>query len=115
LTGNPPEARPEWMRTAPPQETVAALKEDGEKLAVYDHDKGEKLASPFAEQIEDIVRAKMKADPALKSVEIDFGTAPDGGVEIILGEKAYTDIEQIPDERVKAIIKQSIHDYNQRK
>jgi hypothetical protein len=107
--------KPAWMRNMPPKETITALKEDGEKMAVYDYDKGEKLAAPFAEQIEDMVRAKLNADPFLKSTQIDFGTAPDGGIEFHVNGQVFAGLEQMPDGRIKATIKQTIESYNQQK
>jgi hypothetical protein len=114
-SATPEGEKPAWMRNTPPKETIAALKEDGEKMAVFDYDKGEKLAAPFAEQIEDMVRAKLNADPFLKSTQIDFGTAPDGGIEFHLNGQVFAGLEQMPDGRIKAIIKQAIKTFNQRK
>jgi len=105
--------KPNWIRTDPPPETVAATQTDGEGVTLYDHDPGELVAAPFAEQIEDILRAQMSSDPYLQSYEIDFGTGPDGGLEIIVGDKRYTSIEQIPDGRLRAAISQAVATYNQ--
>jgi hypothetical protein len=114
LTKTPAGQKPEWMRTAPPAETTAATEADGEGIALYDYDKGESLAAPFAEQVEDILRSRISKDPYLQSYEIDFGTAPDGRLIIIIGDKPYTDIKQIPDERLRAAIQQAVATYNQR-
>jgi hypothetical protein len=115
ITNKPDGEKPGWMRTTPPQETVDALKATGQKAALYVHDKGEALAAPFAEQIEDMVRAKLDADPFLRSTTLDFGTAPDGGIEFVINNQAFTSLEQIPEGRIKAIIKQVIESYNQQK
>jgi len=69
---------------------------------------GEALASPFAEQIEDVVRAKLDADPALKKYQIDFGTAPDGSLEIDVDGKKYAGIDAIPDERLREVIRGAV-------
>jgi hypothetical protein len=50
--------KPEWMRETPPKATIQAAHADNEGTTVFDYDEGEKLASPFAEQIEDIVLQK---------------------------------------------------------
>jgi hypothetical protein len=115
ITGKPDGEKPAWMRSTPPKETTEALKASGQKAALYGHEKGEALASPFAEQIEDMVRAKLDADPFLKSTRIDFGTAPDGGIEFVINNQSFTSLEQIPEGRIKAIIKQAIESYNQQK
>jgi hypothetical protein len=113
LTRTPDGQKPEWMRTTPPAETIAAIQADGKGPALYDYDKGENVAAPFAEQIEDILQAQLRADPSLSSYAVDFGTGPDGGLEIKVGDKSYTSIEQIPDERVRAAIKKAVDTYNQ--
>jgi hypothetical protein len=100
------------MSTTPPAESVAAIEADGKDMALYDHDQGENVAAPFAEQIEDILRAQMSRDSHLQSYEVDFGTGADGSLEIRVGEKTYTNIEQIPDDRLRAAIKQAVATYN---
>ncbi len=114
LTDAPPNEKPERMRSTPPPETVAVTRTDREGITLYDYDRGEQLAAPFAEQIEDILRSQLSADPELCFYDVDFGTAPDGGLEIHVGGECYTDIEQIPDERLRAAIKRAIAAYNQR-
>ena len=114
LTRTPDGQKPEWMRTTPPPETIAAAQAGGEGPALYDHDEGENEAAAFAEQIEDILRAQLSADPKLSSYDIDLGTGPDGGLEIRAGDQRYASIEQIPDERLRAAIKQAVATYNQR-
>jgi len=106
-TGSP-EEKPEWMMTTPPEETIAALQEDGESVGLYDYDRGERLAAPFAEQMEDMVRARLQSDPELAGIEIDFGTAPDGSLEIWVDGECYTDISQLPDERLRQIFQEII-------
>jgi len=113
LTDTPPGEKPEWMRSLPPEETQATLKAKGEKMAVFEHTSGEKLAAPFAEQIEDMVRTLLQEDPELKSTQIDFGTAPDGSLEFIIAGIPYASLEDIPVSRIKEIIQQAIQRYNQ--
>lgn len=72
------------------------------------HDPGERVAAPFAEQIEDILRAILSADPALAALDVDLGTAPDGGLEIWVNGERHTDIDLIPDERLRQTIRQAI-------
>lgn len=99
----------------PPKETVAASTADGEGVTLYDHDEGEKLAAPFAEQIEDVLRAKIENDPALKALNVDFGTAPDGGLEIWMDGKKFVGVANLPDERLKAALLQAVREWNSRK
>ncbi len=111
----PPEPgqKPEWMRTTPPPETVAATRADGEGITLYDYDPGERLAAPFAEQIEDIIHARIKADPALAGTDVDLGTAPDGGLEIWVDGQLYTEIALIPNERLRQTIQGAVEKWNQ--
>ena len=112
LTETPADQKPEWMRTSPPPETLEALKSTGEKMAVFAHEAGEHLAAPFAEQIEDLVRSRLATDPELSAVKIDFGTGPDGGLEISVDGQHYAGLEFIPNPRLKALIQDAIATYN---
>ena len=107
--------KPEWMQSTPPKETLAATQAEGKGVALFNLDTGEKLAAPFAEQIEDILQTILSADPKLSSHKVDFGTASDGGLEIWVDGKAYSAIQDIPDEPVRAAIQQAIANYNEQK
>lgn len=111
LTGNT-EDKPAWMRETPPAETLGALLKDGEKVTVYDYDKGEKLAAPFTEQIEDIFRAKIEADPDLNHYQIDLGSAPDGTLEFWINNKKYTNVNDLPDNKLKQAFRDSVTKWN---
>lgn len=104
----PSDTKPEWMRDMPPAETVAKTLADGEGITVFDYEHGERLAAPFAEQIEDIVRAKMQADPELAEIKIDFGTDKDSTLEIWVNEKKYKSISDLPDERLKRTMRDAV-------
>jgi hypothetical protein len=114
LTGpDEPEEKPQWMHEMPPPETVAATQADGEGITLYDYDEGELVASAFAEQIEDVVRARVSEDPSLAGLDVDFGTGPDGGLEAWVDGVKYASINQIPNERLKELIRQAIEIWNQ--
>lgn len=115
LTGKTEEGKPEWMHEMPPKETVEATMRDGEGVTLYNHDEGEKLAAPFAEQIEDVLRAKAANDPYLKSFDIDFGTAPDGGLEVWVNGTKYDGVANLPDEKLKETLLQAVKEWNSRK
>src|SRR5512135_896554 len=70
-----PNEKPAWLSTNPPAETVAATQADGKGVALFDQDPGEKMAPAFAEQIEDVLQARLQADPALAHYHVDLGTA----------------------------------------
>jgi hypothetical protein len=108
-----PDQRPEWMRTTPPPETVAATQAEGEGIVLYDCDRGEKVATPFAEQIEDVLRARLRTDLDLAAMEVDLGTAPDGGLEIWVNGERYTDVSLLPDERLRQVFQEAIKTWEQ--
>jgi hypothetical protein len=111
LTGTGDE-KPEWLRETPPAETLAAAKKEGKDITVFDFDKGEKLAAPFTEQIEDIFRAKLEADPELKDYKIDLGTDKAGGLEIWVNDMKYANVNNLPDERLKVAFRESVVKWN---
>ena len=113
LTGTPDGQKPEWMRTTPPQETLSATQAEGEGITLFNEDAGEKLAAPFVEQIEDILKNLMASDPQLSGHTVDFGTADDGGLEIWVDGKAYREVKDIPEEAIRAAIQKAIKLYNQ--
>jgi len=109
-----PDQKPEWMGTTSPPETIAATLADGEGIMPYDYDAGERVAAPFAEQIEDIIRARLSADPAMAAMDVDLGTAPDGGLEIWVDGVRYTDVNLLPDERLRQVFGQAVEEWNAR-
>ncbi len=108
------DSKPEWMSSMPPQETMNATRADDEGITSFDHDAGERLAAPFAEQIEDILRAKLDSDPFNK-FEIDFGTGKDGSLEIWVNGKMYASVEEIPDAALKQAFGDAVAKWNKQK
>jgi hypothetical protein len=107
------EEQSEWMRETPPPETIAASKTDpGQDTGSFHREAGERLAAPFAEQIEDILRARLADDPHLRQFEVDLGTGPDGGLEIWVNGQAYNEIEALPDKRLKQAFRQAVDQWN---
>jgi hypothetical protein len=74
---------------------------------------GERLASSISEEIEDLVQARLEADPTLKDLKVDFGTATDGTLEIWLNDERYLGLDAIPDERIRSIILEAVAAYNE--
>ena len=104
---------PDWIRSTIPDETMDATKADKEGITLFDQDPGEDLAAPFAEQIEDILRSQLQADPELQFFDVDFGTAPDGSIEFHFRGDTYLEIDQIPEKSLREAIKKAIEKYNQ--
>ena len=114
LTESRPGERPEWMREEPPDETLDAVKAEDNRVMLYDRDEGEALAAPFAEQIEDIVNARVAEDPTVSQYEVDFGTADDGTLEIWVNGQRYADVAEIPQPRLREIIRNAAQSWQER-
>ena len=74
---------------------------------------GERIASVISEQIEELVKARMQADPTLRDLKIDFGTSADGSLEIWIDDQRYDDVDSVPDERIRSMIQEAVTAYNQ--
>ena len=112
LTGKT-EDKPEWMRSTPPKETMAATRTENEGVTIFNYDEGEKIAAPFAEQIEDILRAKLKSDPFNK-FDIDLGTAKDGSLEIWVNGTKYESVNELPDEELKKAFHEAVKKWDEK-
>jgi hypothetical protein len=73
---------------------------------------GERMASTIAEQIEELVRGRLDADPTLSNLTIDFGSSDDGMLEIWIEDQCYTDVNAVPDERIRRLIQEAVSAYN---
>jgi hypothetical protein len=73
---------------------------------------GERQASVPAELMQAIVRREMAADPAFAGRTIDFCTAPDGSLEIVLDDQSYAGVEQIPEPRLRELIARAAEEFN---
>jgi hypothetical protein len=106
--------KPPWLATDPPPETVAATQADGEDGALWDYDPGELVAAPFSEQIEDIVRSRIAADPQVYGMGFDLGTAEDGSIEFWVDGQRYASIDDLPSERLRQIVREAIKYWDSR-
>ncbi|MDF1500708.1 MAG: hypothetical protein P1P76_09585 [Anaerolineales bacterium] len=82
---------------------------DGDPLVARD----EFQATPIAEVIEERVRQKVTDDPSLSGLEVDFGMGVDGGLEIWVNAERYTRVEEVPNETLRAAIREAVEEYNQ--
>lgn len=113
LTGKTDE-KPEWMKSNPPHETIAATKAEDEGVTLFNYDEGEKVGSAFAEQIEDILLAKLEAHPNLKQFKIDIGTDEDLGLEYWVNGEKYTSVDSLPNEELKQVFLETVKDWESR-
>jgi hypothetical protein len=75
--------------------------------------KDEFQASFVSEQIEEMVKQRLMSYEDLIEVEIDFGSAEDGSLEIWFAGRRYVNVDQIPDYRVRDAIAESVQAFNQ--
>ena len=113
LTGKTDE-KPEWMSSTPPAETMNATRAENEGVTLYNQDADEKIAAPFAEQIEDILRAKLDSDPFNK-FKIDLGTSEDGSLEIWVNGTKYASVNDLPDEELKQAFLEAVKKWEEGK
>ena len=113
LTGKTDE-KPEWMRSTPPAETMKATRAENEGVTLYNQDADEKVAAPFAEQIEDILRAKLDSNPFNK-FKIDLGTSEDGSLEIWVNGTKYSSVNDLPDEELKQAFLEAVKKWEEGK
>lgn len=102
------EDKPDWVRSIPPPQTLAATRARQKDFQMFNHQEGERLASPFAEQIEDVLQALLREHPELNHYHVDLGTAPDGGLEIWVNEQKFDDIDDIPDDDLRDVFRDAI-------
>ena len=73
---------------------------------------GEQIASHAAETIEALAQARIDKHPDLAGLQLDFGTASSGELEIWVGSERYENIESIPDERIRQAISEAVAAFN---
>lgn len=69
-------------------------------------------ATPIAEVIEERVRQKTAEDPSLQTLDVDFGTGPNGELEIWVNAEKHLSIDEIPHEGLRAAIREAVEEYN---
>ncbi len=74
---------------------------------------GERQASLVSEQIEEMVKKELDQFPDLAETKIDFGTAADGSLEIWVEDQKYTDVNTIPDQRIRKAVSDAVTRFNQ--
>ena len=69
-------------------------------------------ASLVGEQIEEMVKQRLASYPDLADVKLDFATGPDESLVIWVNDQSYTDIDRIPDDRMRAAISEAVETFN---
>lgn len=84
---------------------------DAVKQARYEAD--EQPASLVSEQIEEMVKQSLASHPDLADVKLDFATGPNEGLVIWINDQSYSDLDLIPDERIRSAISKAVESFNQ--
>lgn len=72
----------------------------------------ERPSSVIAEQIEETVKQKLAHYPDLTNTVLDFGTMPDGTIDIWVNRCQYDNVKDIPDERIRKAIQEAVEKFN---
>jgi hypothetical protein len=70
------------------------------------------VATPIGEQIEEMVRERLKSYPDLENVSMDFGSGVDGSLQVWLDSVRYDRIQDIPDERIRQAVADAVEEFN---
>ena len=73
----------------------------------------EQAASLVSEQIEEMVKQRLASYPDLADVKLDFATGTDESLVVWVDDQSYSDIDQIPDERIRSAISEAVETFNQ--
>ena len=73
----------------------------------------EQAASLVSEQIEQMVKERLASYPDLADVKLDFATGTDESLVVWVNDQSYSDIDQIPDERIRSAISEAVETFNQ--
>lgn len=69
-------------------------------------------ASLVGEQIEEMVKQRLASYPDLADVKLDFATGPDESLVIWVNDQSHTDIDRIPDNRMRAANSETVETFN---
>ncbi len=72
----------------------------------------ERPSSVVSEQIEEMVKRKLADFPDLVDTVLDFGSMPDGTIDIWVNKRQYDDVKDIPDERIRKAIQEAVEKFN---
>jgi flagellar biosynthesis/type III secretory pathway M-ring protein FliF/YscJ len=75
-------------------------------------DEDERPATIISEQIEERTKEILEAQGKKLGKEIDFATGADGSLEIWIEGVPYKEVDEIPDEDVRAAVKKAVAEFN---
>jgi hypothetical protein len=75
-------------------------------------DSNERSSSVVAEQIEEMVKGKLAGFRDLADTALDFGSMPDGTIDIWVNGQQYDDVKDIPEKRIRKAIQEAVKKFN---
>ncbi len=100
---------PEPPRPAPPDKAAAFI----EQLEGAGGPPPPEFKPP-AEAIDDLIQRRLRKWPDLVSEKVRMSTAADGSLRIHVGLQVFQRVDDVPDPRVRALIKDAIREWEQR-
>ena len=97
-----------WRRSSVRPAVQASPLQSRRPMSIGD----ELQAAPASETVEDLVNQRLSSLPELAGTRVDFGTAADGSLEIWVGDRRYTSVEDIADSRVRQAVLDAVASYN---
>lgn len=101
-----------WRMAAGRSKPASGMPESLQQVSQARIEGDEKPASLISEQIEEMVRTELAQYPDLSGAQLDFGTAPDGALEIWFDGQQYASADLVPDERVRSAITRAVETFN---
>jgi hypothetical protein len=74
----------------------------------------ERPSTLVSEEIEEMAKQRLAQYPDLAGAGLDFGTTPDGSIDIWVNGEQFDDVEDIPDDRIREAIKAAVEEFNRR-
>ncbi len=63
-------------------------------------------------KIEEMVKQRLASYPDLADVKLDFATGPDESLVIWVNDQSHTDLDRIPDNRMRAANSETVETFN---
>ncbi len=101
-----------WFIASRGSQVKGPSKEVQAMIADAKVESGERPSSIVAEQIEEMVKRTLASFSDLADTVLDFGTMPDGTIDIWVNKRQYDDVKDIPDERIRKAVQEAVEKFN---
>ena len=62
-----------------------------------------------------MLRKRLESHPVLKDFKVDIGTGADYGFEFFVNDKKYASVDDLPNEELKQVFRETVKDWESRK